>query len=222
MGETQWLRDAEAVTAEVLRPAVARTSTFRDEDGDTVVHQLTNTRPGRWRSKTVGRHIAHLRRDADGAVRLLGEEDLRENVVILYKPALMLMPGTLTPGETFTSRAQMKVRRRDTGKERDRGRCRVQITVLGMQSVQTGDGPIEAVVVLSNRHIDLQLADVEVTVTAAYEPGFGLVAERVEQQIRALGLPGPVTVESMVLAERDADKNAAHPITSRGGSQVGR
>jgi len=119
----------------------------------------------------------------------------------------MVMPGKLEPGKSISHESKMLIKYRDTGKVRDRGICRVEIKLLGKQTVEINKDEIDAVVVQTVRYIKLKWADVVVTMTEAYQPNYGLIAQRVERQIRVMGVPGPVLVESLVLDRSQADKS---------------
>lgn len=201
------LRPAAVMSAAQLWPWAERACAYRTDDDTIVEYRLVDTGSARRESRMLGRHTAHVRLAADGSLVLPGEQDFSENVAIFYKPPLLKMPAQLHPGQAVTRESEMLIKHLDTGKVRDRGTCRVRMTLTGTQRIATDVGEIEAVIVESERLIDLKLANVVVRITSAYEPGFGLVHERVERRVHVLGVPTPARVETWTLHRRGPDKD---------------
>ncbi len=158
-----------------------------DDDGYVFGWRLEPVGQG-WVFTYEGYQQVWLRAEADGALRIVREDDLDEEVQVTYEPALLMLPTKLEIGEAISETVTMTVRSLDGSQLRSVGTCINTVTLLGVQTVSTPAGAFEAVIVETRRQVQLPIARVEVQIISAFVPGRGQVAERVVQKVRALGL----------------------------------
>jgi hypothetical protein len=182
---------ASSTLAKDLLPLAPRSVTFvvteGKELGKSLTHTLAQTARG-WEMSTQDVSVVRLHLDDKGDLLVSEEEDLDENVLVVYEPALRALPAKLVEGEPSTQTVHMTVVNRRTHKVRDEGSCDITVEFVATRPVQTPAGPITATVVKTTRHIKLGLAEATVTMHSAYQPGQGVVVDRVEQHTRAVGL----------------------------------
>lgn len=157
-------------------------------EGERTVLQVIPAGKDGWTLRDPKGTTTHVYLNADGDVLATSEEDVEENVIVEYEPALRLLPATLVQGQPVTDSSHMFVYNRKTKKLRDQGTIDVEIELMGRQHMQTPAGEMAVNVVRTTRRIRLNLAEATVTTYAAYAPGRGLVAERVEQNTKAIGI----------------------------------
>ena len=126
----------------------------------------------------------------DGTQYVLSEREFSESVATAYAPPLLLLPAHLEMDKPVTGESHVTVTTLD-GKPRDSGQVRYTIRLLGRQQLQTPSGSVEVYVIQADRHMKLKLAEANVQIISQYEPGKGLVGQKVHRQTRVLGLlPG--------------------------------
>lgn len=127
--------------------------------------------------------------ESDGLVMSEITNDDRD-VITRFDPPLTMFPGKLRRGETYTQKVAMTVHPADTPERiQNRGTGTVEIALDMKQAVQTAGGAVETVRVKTVFTTDLGVAKVVRTTYAWFEPGVGLIAERFEENIRALLVP---------------------------------
>ncbi|MCC6579014.1 MAG: hypothetical protein IT440_01125 [Phycisphaeraceae bacterium] len=142
-----------------------------------------------WIVEYEGLRTSHLQIGDDGAVHLLSDEDLDSQSRVTYDPPLELLPARLTADENTPARSTtMTVTNLADRSPRDRGTCRYRVFVRGKQTITTPKGPVQAWIVVCVRELELSMAKGTVTVLTAYAPRGGMIAERTDQQLRAVGL----------------------------------
>jgi len=153
----------------------------------------------RWKYTLEATRVVWVERNPGGGMSVPREQDSAEGVDIAYKPALVLLPPSLTINEPFTQTCEMIVTNLKDGAPRDRGTCTITVKLVGQRKVMTPAGEFECAIVESTRVIDLHLAKVDVAVRTAYAPKLGTVAEGLAQTTRALGIIGSTTEEEIRL-----------------------
>jgi hypothetical protein len=182
---------APSTLAKDLLPLAPRSVKFVVTEGKDVgkslTHTIAQTAKG-WEMSTQDVSVVRLQIDDKGDLLVTEEEDLDENVLVAYEPALRALPAKLAAGETSKQTVRMTVFNRRTHKVRDEGSCEITVEFVATRPVQTPAGAITATVVKTTRHIKLGLAEATVTMHSAYQAGHGVIVDRVEQHTRAVGL----------------------------------
>lgn len=155
--------------------------------GKSLTHTIAQTAKG-WEMSTQDVSVVRLHIDDKGDLLVTEEEDLDENVLVVYQPALRALPANLVAGQPSKQSVHMTVFNRRTHKVRDEGSCEITVEFVATRPVQTPAGAITATVVKTTRHIKLGLAEATVTMHSAYQAGQGVIVDRVEQHTRAVGL----------------------------------
>lgn len=168
-------RSGAVVYVEGERKGATATTTLAKSEGDT------------WQDMTKDIHKMVIKDDA-GALVMLSEEDVAENVAITYDPPFVLLPKKVVMGEKVTGQTTMTVNYLKTGKKRDSGPCHYVVELLGMQTIDTPAGSFDAYVFKTTREIDLSLAKVNITIHTAHVVDVGIVMTRVEQKTKAIGI----------------------------------
>jgi hypothetical protein len=186
------MRPALPTDAATLMPAEPRQAVFQHIAGQaeptTVPLTIEKTLSGTWQATFTGMSTQVFRRLDDGTIHLEQDIDNEQNARVSYDPPIVWLPGTLRPDTTHEGTTTMTVTNLADGSHRDTGPCTYTVQLVGRQHVPTPVGWFDAVLVRMTRKIDLNLADVNVTIDIAYVPRVGMVAQTVEQKIRALGL----------------------------------
>ncbi len=138
---------------------------------------------GEWVVTLEGQSRAVYRLDDAGNLRVVREEDPRQDAAAVYSPGLIVLPG-----EAVSARGEASVVIESlSGHRRDGGEVTYEVEVLGRTAVAGPGGVADAVVVRMTRTMDLRLADVRVESVRAWAEGGGIVAETVDRRVRALG-----------------------------------
>jgi len=165
--------------------------------GSTVTQRMARA-GDHWTLTLEGRYRTHLRVDEDGALRVVREDDFRENVAVHYEPALLWMPATLDGSfSSHRQEVQIKVHHLAKGGQsgalRDRGTGVYQI--LGVTH-RGGGGAGQSYTIEDRFELNLSLADADVIMRSTYAPGTGRVAWTVDRYTQALGLLSGRRVEA--------------------------
>ncbi len=167
-----------------------------DNEGETLLIERVKTgEKGEWehRRRREGRkepeRIDRIRVESDGSVVLIETETAEHAVISRYDPPLVLAPAKLAPGETAEQSITLTVHpMSDPEKVNHRGRATNRITYVGDQTVQTGEGAIVAARLEAEFEADLGVTKVKNTTIEWRAEPYGLIAERGDEQARALGL----------------------------------
>lgn len=147
---------------------------------------VTDTRDGR--TITEDLYV----RSPKGDVALVRSTNHVERVVSWFAPALIVMPAELSLGETFHQTSSIKIYPIDDQYNvRDQGPVTQELTLEAEQDFARPTGPAPTFRVRAVFTTDLSAADVVKTTDLwfdAREKGGGLVAERSEEVVKALGL----------------------------------
>lgn len=182
---------APAIDGLRLNPLKARdgqvTYIAGDRKGTTAITMLRRAAEGTWKDVTKDIHTMVIKED-QGSLVMLSEEDIAENVAIVYDPPFVLLPAKVAMGEKVIGTTTMTVNHLSTGKRRDSGHCRYVVELVGMQKIATPAGEFDAYLFKTTREIDLSLAKVNLTIHTAHVPEVGIVMTRVEQKTKAIGI----------------------------------
>lgn len=130
-------------------------------------------------------------RSPKGDVALVRSTNHVEGVVSWFAPALVVMPAELAPGETFRQKSTIRIYPiEDQYNVRDQGPVTQELTLEAEQDFARPTGPVPTFRVRAVFTTDLSAADVVKTTDLwfdAREKGGGLVAERSEEIVKALG-----------------------------------
>lgn len=156
------------------------------------------------------RLVEHYARAPNGRVVLTRSFDHVEGVVTWFDPPLVVLPASLSPGETFRQTLTLRVYPiADQGRLQDQGEAEQEITFEGVQRIVTHRGAVDAALVREAFRVSLSAAKVERTTERWYSrdtadgAAAGLVGERWEQVVRFLGLPVRSQGEAWTLDRRD-------------------
>lgn len=155
-----------------------------------------------WQLTLESVRTVFLQLDPQGTLLIPAEQDQTDRVFVSYEPAVGFMPAKLKMGRVTRGTSEMTIASLRTGEVRDTGRCDWYTDVLGQQRVRTPLGEFDAILIRGVREVKLGLATVHVVVDEAYAPGVGLVWERIDRNVRILGLLPARQVEERVLVER--------------------
>ncbi|MBL0921951.1 MAG: hypothetical protein IBJ10_07465 [Phycisphaerales bacterium] len=190
---------ARALQAQDAYPVVKRaeTSTWSDRAGagdfmravapgaDPDSWLVTDSRDGRTLTEDL------FVRNPKGDVVLVKTTSHVEGVISWFAPALVVMPAELAPGETFRQTTSIKVFPiDDPDNVRDQGPVTQELTLEAEQSFGLSGGPTPARRVRAVFTTKLSAASVVKTTDLWFVGGRrpGLVAERSEEVVKALGL----------------------------------
>ncbi|MEX2672763.1 MAG: hypothetical protein WD294_11710 [Phycisphaeraceae bacterium] len=144
--------------------------------------------------------IEHLGIASDGSVLIGAVEDPAEGVLTRYEPALTLIPAELPLDSPKVFEAEMVVTNlAPPYRERGRGEATRTVTYVGDEVVQTGAGDFEARRFEASFQGDMTLATVRIDATEWYSPEVGMVAEAVNERVRAALIFGSSTERTLVL-----------------------
>ncbi len=180
----------EPIAGARLNPLEPSTATIRYVEGarqGKTARMTTKAAEGETWKQMVESIRTMILQSNEGRIILAGEEDADENVAITYDPPIVLLPAKVAAGHRHEGRSMMTVNHLKTGKERDKGPCHYTVELLGMQTIATPAGPIDAYLFRTVREINLSLARVKVTIHTAHAPDRGIIMTRVEQNTRAIG-----------------------------------
>ena len=162
---------------------VRRTAAPAPDPGSWLV---TDTRDGRVITEDL--YI----RSPKGDVALIRSTNHEERVVSWFAPALVVMPAELAPGQAFRQESTIKIYPIDDRDNiRDQGPVTQELTLVAEQDFARPAGPTPTFRVRAAFTTDLSAADVVKTTDLWFdtrEKGGGLVAERSEEVVKALGL----------------------------------
>jgi len=131
-------------------------------------------------------HASRRKFDASGDILILREDDEQEGVKVLYTPPIRI-PAKLEPGQVYRGKCKIRIVYKKSGRTREKGDVRYEVRLIGRKRLTTPAGTFDAVLVRQTRFLDLTLADVTVEITDAVAEGWGIVANRVDQTISAVG-----------------------------------
>ncbi len=176
-----------------LFPLKAKVGQFRITEGPDAGQQreykLEADGPSRWKLILTGVRIVYLQQNADGSIGIRGEDEYEDNVAVRYDPPLIALPAILVLGKTYQSQGKMVVTVLDTGAPREKGTCKLAITLLRREKVNIDGQIIETFHVQGKRDIRLQWASVQVDAVTDYALDRGPVRDQLKQVTRILGFP---------------------------------
>lgn len=179
---------ADLLPLEPVR-ATGRIITSRGEaDGIALSLQPASDEPGVWLWQVAGTSTSAIRESERGARVLLWETSVPDGVKVAYTTPVVLLPGSLGPGQTFTGESDVLVTKLSDGSTREQGTVTYEVAALGLQVVSVGGRDVELTVVRETRHMKLRMAQSVVVVTTGYLPMVGMVVQTVDERTTVLGL----------------------------------
>jgi len=184
--------DTLPITAAQLYPMTPHSGVIGRRIGDharqVLSYHLAHHEMDQWEWSLEGVRQIKLLQDPNGAIRIATETESAESVRVEYDPPLVMLPERLEMAHPIEQKSRMTVKNMSNGEVRDQGWCTIQIQLLGRSTVTTPSGIYRAVVVQTQRHIELQMALVQVTSITAYVPGVGQVSQQIHRVTRPLRL----------------------------------
>lgn len=151
--------------------------------------------PGVWQLSRRNQKSGALIDESTVALEDSGDVVLRKSlnhergVRVMLDPPIRVLPKKLEAGAPLSQAAQIRLPYIKTpSKLRERGDATSELTLLGRQSVRVMGKDVEAFVVREVFTSKLQAATAVRTTDRWYAPGLGLVAERWQEEVTALGL----------------------------------
>ncbi len=127
-------------------------------------------------------------RDADGNLVMPAVIDHGDRALTLFKPAMLIAPASLEPGEPVTVDVDMRIvdaRNQNIGKEA--GNATRTIEIVGTTNLHLADDRrFETVRVRITFSADLRMADAEDTINLFVVPGDGVVAQMRAETVQIL------------------------------------
>jgi len=180
------------IRAEKLLPASDAHGAFKvmtgSHKGD--LRDFTRTfKDGKWTIMEKGDHRGFYHRGKDGQIILDREDDFEENVRVDYDPGIVVIPAVVGGKDPLPhGKVKMIVKNLKTGHQRDHGTCTYKFTGVQKKRLKTPAGSFDVYVIEQKRHLDLNLANVDVTIHTGYAPGEGTVLDAVWQTMHTLGI----------------------------------
>jgi hypothetical protein len=202
--------NAEVFSAQAIKlfPLEAKTGKFRITQGPATGQERDYklepdgaagaSDQNNWKLILTGVRILYLQQNKDGSISIRGEDEFEDNVAVRYDPPLLALPATMVSGKTYTSQSKMVVTVLDTGAAREKGSCKLDVTLLRREKVNIEGQVIETYQVQGKRTIKLQWASVDVVGVTDYGIDRGPVRDKIDQVTRILGFPKRKT-EGMIM-----------------------
>jgi len=184
------LRPAPPIALGDLYPITAQTSHVSRivNQGTPMYSQYTVKPVSRfgWQIDLQTVRATRLAFDDEGALVIVRETDMPNAVIIDYDPSIVLLPANVAMGQVIQSKSQVTVRNLVDGKLRDAGWCHYRWELLGIQTIATPTGPVDAYIIRTDRTLELRWAQAKVTTLAAYQLGMGWIGESIDTITRPL------------------------------------
>lgn len=155
-----------------------------------------------WRINLKDTRTTYLQQTANGAIQVTREDEHHEGVWVTYDPPMVLLPARVAMDSPIKQRTRMTVHNLTNGSRRDQGWCTYQVELLGRRTANTPMGLKEVYVMRTTRHIELQLADVQVVSETTYLPDVGWLSERIDRVTKPMRLFEVHQTESLQLLDR--------------------
>lgn len=170
-----------------LQPAQAMVEWTVGDSSRTVSYQFEQL-GNLWLSTVEKFRRVELQPQPDGSIAIVAEEDLTESVRVEYDPPLLMLPATLSGGNSVEGQSKVTVRNLSDGTITQTGQAsyRIELVEAKPNGQPPTDGPVY--VVESHRRLDLNLVQALVTTRESYAPGRGWIGETVTYITRPLGL----------------------------------
>lgn len=186
------LEPAQSTTAADLFPLLAGNRSIGRQIGNQGRHvlnsQLKSDAMSKWQWILEDVRVLHLLSTENGALLLTAEEEYQEAVHVTYDPPLIMLPAYLAMNQPITQRTEMTIVNRSDGSPRDHGWCTHRVELLGRWSITTSAGTFNTFVVQTQRDIELNLAQVQVTSVTSYAPGLGMIVDEIHRITRPMRL----------------------------------
>jgi hypothetical protein len=139
----------------------------------------------------------------DGGVAMPASIDHNRNALTRFSPPLVLAPAALEPGESVTAESDMRVvDAENTDNQRESGTATRTITYAGIERIRTSAGTFTTARIEVKFTADLNLAEASNRHTYWVVPGRGIVALKLSETIRVLGLRQKPREQTLILLER--------------------
>lgn len=143
--------------------------------------------------------VEFLKRESDGSAALTAAIDRHENALTLFNPPLVVCPATLTPNQPFSSESAMRIVALDNpGKQRETGRARRTITLIGDATMRTARGDEQVALIEIRFQANLRFADADERVTLYVSRADGLIAQKSIERVTILGMIPRETKRAML------------------------
>lgn len=194
------------MTAEAIYPMEPGVERFRLQDAApnkpaivTFVREATTEHGASIAVTEDDRRVEFLIRTDDGSIALTAVIDRAENALTLFEPPLTVMPPSLKPGETFESKAAMRVvALDDPTRQRERGTARRIIVNAADASIRVNSRTIAAARIDVHFTADLRFADADERTTMYAAPDSGVWAIRSAEVVTILGAFPKTTRRALV------------------------
>lgn len=159
-----------------------------DGEGRVVQTELTRADDDAlpFRRERHNNRVEHLAIAEDGSIVLGAVEDHNDGVITRYQPPLTIVPADLpTDGpQEYTTR--MEVRNIDPPhRVRGEGEATRTIEYVGREEIDSPAGTFDAQRFDVTYHAEMPIATIDIDATEWYSPQTGLVAEQVDENVRA-------------------------------------
>lgn len=182
-----------------------------DDAGRVLIRQVRpDSGPARWRiTDTLGNEPKPIEERIvsladDGALILEEHRDYSHGVIVEFTPKLVHLPSELAPGEPFRQVMQLRLPLiSKPNRLREKGVSRREVTLVGESELLLEGKPVRALHVRETIENDLGAARSTRMTDRWYSEDEGLIAERYEEAVKALGLISTRTTRAMTI-ERDS------------------
>ncbi|QDU33714.1 hypothetical protein KS4_17700 [Poriferisphaera corsica] len=125
-----------------------------------------------------GLRRVYLEWDTQGNLVLKRDDDFKENVRVMYTPGIIVVPVKLEQNEpNITSKSRVQVFNLSDGHPRAAGTINSQLIAIWQSRIETNAGPFDAYIIREKRSLDLDIAQVDLTLDTAYSPGNGEILQ---------------------------------------------
>lgn len=203
--------DAEQVSAKDLLPLRRETQTFLISKGEGAGQQIdVKVEPTKadsdavWVLSLEDRNRVHLRKDAEGGIVVERLELPSKDKAIEYRPAVPLLPATITAQLRQSVGSEATVYSLSDGQPLYSGPVTHEIERVTRATFNTPIGSIRGYLVQLSHTIDLAAADVTMDMDIGFASDGGLVYRHMKTHIEKLGLFGDTTQRTIEIAEAPA------------------
>ncbi len=156
-----------------------------------------------WVQRVVGgSKIKHMRRDADGNIRLAAVEDTDRNVISRFEPGLVTAPARFTDRQHVTESRVTVVARDDPNQVKHTGKATMRVRVTGRQRVRVPAGEFDAYRIEGLFDSNFGAARVSNQTISHRAPGVGVVLEQYTEKGVAVIVPWTERRKLMLIERR--------------------
>jgi hypothetical protein len=202
------LEDGETIAASDLYPLEPGEWVFAPQASDEQTITWSREQADRF-GASIALHRGERRTEFwqptdDDGVAMPASIDHEKTALTRFEPPLVLTPTELEPGDSFTAESDMRVLdAENTDHQRESGTATRTIEYADVERIRTSQGTFTAARIEVQFTADLNLAEASNQHTYWVVPGRGIVALKLSETIRVLGLKQRPREQTLVRIEFD-------------------